>query len=537
LNKEGLLSNIAQSIERFFNSKKQIAVLAIAIAVIVLMVLGISIYRISQMYIEGDLLTDVQNQHNRHIHLSVFKHSLYMLLLATILTVGIMLFLKVKLEYVFIVAALGLGMAYMMAITPLSVPDESYHYHGAYAVSGYMLFEQDPYIGDIRHFDFSSTVIRQNTILTYLRFMREGVFFIDRDPEQMNYQVEFNVVYPLWHAPQALGISIARLIGLSFFGGFYLGRFFNLLFYALCVSFSIKRLKAFKLPIFFIGLLPMCLHQAASFSYDAYVNGISMLFIAYAISCVYEKSTFSWRDYSMLLVLGILLAPAKVVYLPIIFLVFLVAWKWKKDIKAKAWVLASSIAIISVMAVIYTNYGYFNVIGGIEQEPNYFGGQNYRLSFIFENPIETIMIFFRSITYYYNFWFYGIFGLYLSGLTMYVPLWLINVTILMLIASVFCGKRDEWQPTISHRVIYFIVAVVVFGLCLASHFLGWTSDTFLMIAGVQGRYFLPILPLLLLLLKCSKIQIESKNYRFALIVGYIMVQSHVIEYIINWTIR
>jgi len=186
--------------------------------------------------------------------------------------------------------------------------------------------------------------------------------------------------------------------------------------------------------------------------------------------------------------------------------------------------------------MLFFYYGAFGIGSDVEQSLNWEGGYNYTINFIFDNPIETIRIFLRTIYYEYEHYYYSAFGVYLSGFTLRVPHILINTMVIILIASVFYGKKDEWQPTILQRSIYLTISAIVFGLCMVSMFLGWTSDTRDIIIGVQGRYFIPILPLLLIIFKCSKIQIPYRVYCNILVTGFLLLQGLIVKHILNYTI-
>jgi uncharacterized membrane protein len=511
--------------------------LIIAIAVIVaigLGIVGIIIFQNAREISLANNTTPLTVMQYNLIRLEIFRLCFVLFFIAAAGAVGIMLVLKIKLEYIYLVAAFCLGTTYMFAITPFSVPDGHHHYQSAYIISGYMLFDEDPYMVDSRYFDYSRTAGHNNVPDAYLRLMDEGIYFVRGEAELIGVFDPYNTQYPIFYFPQALAISIARLIGLSFFGLFYLGRFFNLAFYVLCVTFSLKRLKTFRLPLFLIGLMPMTLHQAASYSYDNFPNAISMLFIAYAISCIYERDEFRWRDYAVLLVTGMLLAPAKVVYVPILFLIFIVAWKWKETIKKKAWVLAASIFVASVaFALLFFGASTADLAG---DQFNWEGMPNYNLAFIMANPIETLKIFLRTLYHYYEYYFYSMFGQYLSGKTLDLPRWHMNITILLTFAGLLYGKRDEWQPNILQRVIFFVICGAVVFLNLTVLFLGWTSVGLEVVIGVTGRYFIPILPLALLILRFKKILISREAFRNAVICAFLVMQGAAVMQILNITI-
>jgi uncharacterized membrane protein len=66
-------------------------------------------------------------------------------------------------------------------------------------------------------------------------------------------------------------------------------------------------------------------------------------------------------------------------------------------------------------------------------------------------------------------------------------------------------------------------------------FIGWTSDIRNIITGVQGRYFIPLIPLALLILK-NRFNIENRIYSFVLIGCVMIMQFFTIRYILNVTI-
>jgi uncharacterized membrane protein len=98
------------------------------------------------------------------------------------------------------------------------------------------------------------------------------------------------------------------------------------------------------------------------------------------------------------------------------------------------------------------------------------------------------------------------------------------------------GKRDEWQPSILERLIYLTICGIVVLLSLLAMFLVWTSQGHLLVLGVAGRYFIPILPLALLMLRFKKILVPYMAFRNAVICAFLVMQGVVIMYILDFTI-
>ena len=522
---------------RFVTNRKFIVIAIAILTAIAMIITGIVLVHTALGFIPADEISEAGETHNNLIRLEIYKLGFFLLIIVSAGVVLILITLRIGLEYIFLAAALGLGLVYMFSITPFSAGDEPHHYQSAYIISGYMLFDENPFKIDSSLLDYDRLAGHQNVPSAYLRFMEQGIYINRGEVEMIDIHMQdtYTLDYPFFYLPQALGISIARIIGLSFFGVFYLGRLFNLLFFILCVFLSIKRLEAFKLPVLLLGLLPMCLHQAASFSNDTFVFGISILFFAYAVSCMYEKNSFRWGDYIMLLVTSMLLAPAKVVYFPVILLVFLIAWRWKTEIKWKAWLLAGSIVAASAaMIVVFMGSSTAGLAG--ESPVNWEGGNNFTLSFIIENPLKTAEMYLRSMYHWRDFYFYSMFGQFLSGLTLVLPKWYIQVTIILLIAGITYGKRGEWQPSIWDRAFFFMICAAVVILNFTAMMLGWTSDWHTLVLGIQGRYFIPILPLALLMLKNRFTLVSKQIYHDSLITGYMLMQSVIVAYILTYTV-
>jgi len=473
------------------------------------------------------------------VRLDVFKLYFVLLMIIGVGLVCILICMKKKLEYIYLTAAAFLGITYMFSITPLSVPDEYHHYPTTYVISSYMMFKDDPYTADGNHFDYRELAGHYNVPSAYLRLMDEGPMYKNEDAGTHEIQMRdtdtYAFDYPLIYLPQAIGVIFARLLGMGFFGVYYIGALFNLAFYIFCVTFSIKILNTFKLPFFMLGLLPMTLQQASSFSPDGFVNGVSILLIAYAISCIYENSSFRWRDCIVLLVLSLLLTPAKVAYFPIVFLIVLVAVKWREEIKAKAWIIAGGIIALSVSALVFL-MGTTAMEIATEPTLNWEGGYNYTLSFILENPLETIKIFLRSAYHMREWYIYSTFGISLSGLTLDLPQWHIYIMIFLLLAGIIYGKKDEWQPVWWHRLVYLSIFAAVILLNMTAMFLGWTSDWHPVIIGIQGRYFIPAMPLLLLLLKNRFTQISKQLFHDCAVTGFVAIQCVSVMFVLNYTI-
>lgn len=125
------------------------------------------------------------------------------------------------------------------------------------------------------------------------------------------------------YLPQALGILLARLIGLGFYPMLLMGRLFSVAAYTALAALAVSAAPRGSKEIFSAAaLLPMGLSLAGSFSADTMVLGMAFLFTALCFAGITEDKPVSFVRQAVLLVLAALLAPAKAIYLGMVALVF-----------------------------------------------------------------------------------------------------------------------------------------------------------------------------------------------------------------------
>ena len=126
--------------------------------------------------------------------------------------------------------------------------------------------------------------------------------------------------------------------------------------------------------------------------------------------------------------------------------------------------------------------------------------------------------------------FYETFGGGLGWFSIAVPWWII-ITLFMCILMVTFSEEKNYS---SNRIIkvgmLIIVAVSIALVCMAL-LLDWTPITTYTINGVQGRYFLPVLPLLFIGMQSDCIKIE-KGLSYKAVFISILMQPFIIQTLI-----
>ena len=403
---------------------------------------------------------------------------------------------SIKKENFFLILAIGLGFLYMITITPLSAPDDQTHYLRALTVSSQLLsennFEVDSAYTDCReycgHLNVSSAYSRVINGLCSEKLT--GSY------NMVNYSAK--IAYSFCYFPQVTGIIIARLLSLNGIWLYYLGRIFNLAFYVTVVYFAIKKIPRYKTVLLLCAIIPMALHQASSFSYDSFINAMAFLLIAMLTAAKYKNEKMTIKESAGIVICALLLTPAKVIYGMIMLLAFLIP-RERFGSSKRCWLGIITIFIVMTTEVFLINSSYLPGIATASTKTesiNWENGHNYTISFICNNPKTTLLIFKNTIQTKWQWYIITCFGGWLSGLSLGIPKWIIGGIIAIILFAALYGDPEDGLLDFKSRVFYVTAFISIVFLVMLSMFLGWTSDTRTVIEGVQGRYFIPVLPLL-----------------------------------------
>ena len=244
-------------------------------------------------------------------------------------------------------SAMVLGVLYLAVMPGLSAPDELSHYSTAYRISSTMLFE-DPLIRPagltaVRASDYPledmsgvktpeipddteeipevlGNPVKQTTYRAVKDWEKRYAF----STKPVASPIPDVKTTPVFYLPQAIGFSIARVLGLGAVGLLFLGKFLNLCCYVALTALAVRTTPIGKSWFAAAGLLPMSLHLAASLSYDAGLIGTVFLFTALVFKLAYGTEEMRARELIALCALAALFGPCKLVYAPVILLSLLI---------------------------------------------------------------------------------------------------------------------------------------------------------------------------------------------------------------------
>lgn len=423
--------------------------------------------------------------------------------------------LKLKLEWTFLTAIVAVGIAYLLCFPVGTVPDEDAHMNTAYRYSNVMLgwsySEEDGSLSK-RANDASFQCFKRDVSLENYQNLYAHMFDMDADNTPVKVRVGNVNTCPFLYILSGAGITVGRLLGLGTAMTMLLGRLFNLAFYIIAVFMAIKIIPIAKMILFGVSMLPMTVHLAASYNYDSIIFGLAFLTIAYWMKLAYQNETVTWKDLLLGCLLNLFLAPCKLVNFFICCLCLLIPSK--KIGSRKKWLLFMAIAI-GVAAV---SLGIFqlNTIshygGGGTHILAWANAETYTLSWILRNPFVYVYIIVHTLIQNVGQYMYEMVGYYLGWLNFPISNYCILGFILLL---PLCVIRMKDEPVfLKGRTKLFLCGIIFCYaiMVLTGMMVGWTPLGYSVIAGVQGRYFLPILPLIMLLFRTEKVSAsESIN--------------------------
>ncbi|NLG10062.1 MAG: DUF2142 domain-containing protein [Coriobacteriaceae bacterium] len=411
---------------------------------------------------------------------------------------------KAKLHNIFLVAAILMGVPQALANTPNSWYDEQTHFYNALyhadtifsgaesqADSKYLIWERR--VDDTSSGTTAHTVTMQDYEYTAAHF-----FDLALDPEARQTEVIARQTSPYQYLPQILGIGLAHVLNLGQIPTFYLARLFNFVFFLASMYLIIKK-APFKTLFCLMGLMPFVLGTATSCSYDNPINILIFAFSAFLLHLALEKSAVTRKDILILTTLFALFAPLKFIYFPLVFLLLLVPKQkfTSRGDRTMAWALP---ILAGLLMVLLGSNNLFNEVSNMGDTSAFNDARQldtYTYGFILQQPGAATRIILATALDNLSEILNG--PRYLYVMKGDLPIWTsLLIMVILLIAANDTLSKDKLDVTARHKMIILIICAVIYLLSIVA-LLTHTEVGAYLVQGVQGRYYIPLLPLVALL--------------------------------------
>lgn len=443
-------------------------------------------------------------------------------------------FLNVRLSRLFAALVFIFGLIFLFTISPISVPDEITHFDAVYDLS--CIFLRRPVDTSFMTLDGFSNHL--NVCSGYLRVLHElgGSFDFNGSARQNILTDMWTLTYSVEYVPQIIGFSAALLLGRNMVTAFMLGRLFNLLFYVLCVYIAIERSPKFKVLLGLSSLMPMAIQQAASLSYDNFINALSLVLLSALIRAVFSGEKLRVKELLFILIPAALLAPAKGIYCLIIILFLFIPNECFSGLKVgKKGCFALLLGACVLMFAAVSLPSVIRIMNSVRPGLEISGESQYTVSYIFTHPFDTLKIFADTFNAYILQWLGGAVGYTLSTYTLDLPVWIVPVYFALLILSAQNVSGDEISLPRGMRTSLLLYSAFVIFAFMMTMFLTWIRDTDRIIVGVQGRYFIPIIPVLMICLNSGLVELKRRIDRPLIIFAVLLLARTVLE-ILSYTL-
>lgn len=463
------------------------------------------------------------------------------LIVAIIITVfvamlgSLLMMKKRKIASAFAVMTFFIGCIYIFVLPPFTVPDESAHIVTVYSKSSKLLGKEvtDEEGKVIADSNMGLYFIREEypTKESYIRFVK-GALGKNSDVITTKESLANPLnVKAVGYIPQIVGVSIARILKGSGEQILLIGRLFALLCYCFIMYFAIRIFPLNKMILFAVGVLPMTMQQVCSFSYDSVLLGLCFFLISYILWLIYTKEVVELKDVLILVCVVSGIVMIKYIYIPIIGLLLFIP-KHKINFRVDRKKIAVSMFGMLSMFEIGSKRTLITEAAAKNMQIRSDGLYKYSIGYVISNLGDTLIVVTRTVFEKISFFVESMIANPLGWVEIQLP----NIIVLgFAIVLIFSAIPNHRSKKITKRMMVtagFIV-VIVSGLVLAAMLISYTyvgSDTIL---GVQGRYFLPVLPLVLLIVQGNKNIIVKNSIESELILAIIGLQLYTIWSIVS----
>lgn len=314
-------------------------------------------------------------------------------------------------------------------------------------------------------------------------------------------EIDTKSVYsPALLFPQASAMRLfGRSAALPALPAFYLSRLAGLLSYLVLTWLAVRWIPFGKWILLVLAVSPMAVFQAATLTPDAISNGIGFLFIAGCLRLAQEQE-IDGRGTGSLVLLIFLLFLAKLNLIPLILLPLLFVLP-SQFISKRLYVFLLGITLVLfLLEVAGWNWIASRNFASLLLEEANPGAQ---IRYILTHPFAFLQTVLQDLAanglLYVQGWLNG------YGYYYWTPPALVSVFFLLSLAFVILSDSTAGQVTGKRRIIFIVLFVTGYIATIASLYISFTPVGSEQVFGVQGRYFIPlVLPLVLVLASFSQ---------------------------------
>lgn len=324
----------------------------------------------------------------------------------------------------------------------------------------------------------------------------------------------------LGYLHMAVVVAAGKMMGLPFYVLYLLGKIVNLMTYCILMYFAIKSIPIAKNLLAVLALMPTPMVLATAYSYDVALIG----FLGLGIALLLREFYYPEKKTSRLMLVCIPFvflygSCTKAIYIPLMLIaVFLPLKKFKSRKQCWIWksVIVGTCILLMLTFLIPTasNTMASDVRGGATDVGK-------QLQMILGHPWAYIKILFDSISKSFNSYVMGIDSISSLAHEGIYEFYMLVTALVLGVAFTEPRKTMNGMTKRSMNIFRISTLPLVVGVMVliwTALYLAFTEVGDVVIKGVQGRYYIPLLLPLLLVFYTDKIHTKWKqeNYNFVM---------------------
>ena len=456
------------------------------------------------VYTDGNDTEDTQPYLETHFTVVQYpKKDLYLISIAMILLTTVLFLIAKKQQWdyahMFILCWVVIGGLYYLTLPVLAEPDAGNHFRRIYAIlQGNVLPTVDGQ-GDIgAFFSWPDNWSQTDSIqISLYQQIHNWTFQIKDDAATYISYKNMALYSPLCYLPQIAGMLLGKLITKQLVAVICMARIINYICTGIVLYIALRLAPFGKKYLLWISLLPMVMELCVGIAPDSMVLALISLLTAAVMRLRYTETKASKKYILGFAVISLMLSQYKIVYVVFCFLLFLIP-KEKFVNRKKYWITVVGIGSITVIPALIWLYISTHILqsGYADAASN---------AAIFQHPLKFTVILCKTIMEKGGDYIQQAMGSNMGAMSFGTN----TLIMLMLFALLFFSvgwekRRNEEREALCRdkKWKYTLAGLILFTsfLIFAAEYVQWTAAGSSVIDGVQGRYFLPMLfPLLILL--------------------------------------
>lgn len=419
-----------------------------------------------------------------------------------------------KPQHIFAFFSLLIGLLLIFLIPPIGGIDESAHVRRASEVS------QGIFMNPVTHTEDPLTLWADNAwvLRKSLHKQNRPWYFYDvktigtGQPQEKEVDIEKNILSlnsPVIYIPFGLVLKFARSIFQpDYWVQFYILRLTALLLSVALFTLAVARIPEHKILLAAAGLLPIMFYNRSGMNVDGITIGCAALFIIQVHNLCRKTALVSFPDKLQLLIWGFLMAQCKGAYSPLLFLVLFIP-KGNYTSRSDYWRTVFLVVAPALLCGLgWSGYAKQEILAGVryftkgttEVWPD---GQ---FMWILQHPFSYAGVLFKTI-FASNFIPYNLIGMigYMDWNGFALPTLPIVILLLLFIAIIASEPvAIPLYKSTTERLLLLMITAITFGVMLTMVYVQWTAYQSPTVVGFQGRYFYPLIPILIIFAKPIK---------------------------------